>query len=176
MKENLSLWQFGGFALTSLGGTLLHFLYDWTNESLLIAPFSGVNESTWEHMKLLFFPLFLFALVQSLSFKEYKNFWCIKLKGTMAGLLSIPILFYTYNGIFGKSPDWINITIFFIAAAVTFILETRNFNRNRTKCQRPKVAFFALTFIGLLFVTFTFLTPEIPLFQDPLTGIYGLNK
>ncbi len=176
MKENLSLWQFGGFALTSLGGTLLHFLYDWTNESLLTAPFSGVNESTWEHMKLLFFPLFLFALVQSLFFKEYKNFWCIKLKGTVAGLLTIPVLFYTYNGVFGKSPDWINITIFFIAAAVTFILETQSFNRNRTRCRRPKVALFALMFIGLLFVVFTFLTPEIPLFQDPLTGLYGLNK
>ena len=69
MKQDLFLWQFSGFSLSSLGGTLLHFLYDWTNESILIAPFSGVNESTWEHMKLLFFPLFLFALIQSRFFK-----------------------------------------------------------------------------------------------------------
>lgn len=176
MKNNLSLWQFGGFALTSLGGTLLHFLYDWTNESLLIAPFSGVNESTWEHMKLLFFPLFLFALVQSRFFKESKNFWCIKLKGAVTGLLTIPVLFYTYNGIFGKSPDFINITIFFVAAAATFIVETRAFNRSTSKCRRPLLAFSILCCIALLFVIFTFLTPKIPLFQDPLTNNFGLIK
>ena len=78
MKPNISLWQFAGFSLSSLFGTILHFLYDWTDKSLLIAPFSGVNESTWEHMKLLFFPLFIFALIQSRFFKDYKNFWCIK--------------------------------------------------------------------------------------------------
>lgn len=127
MKNNISLWQFIGFDIAALGGTLLHFMYDWTNKSVLIAPFSGVNESTWEHMKLLFFPLFIFALVQSLFFKEYENFWCVKFIGITIGLLLIPILFYTYNGVFGKSPDWINIAIFFISAAVSFILETKLF-------------------------------------------------
>ena len=61
MKRNFSLWQFAGFALSSLAGTLLHFLYDWTGNLVAVAPFSGVNESTWEHMKLLFWPLFIFA-------------------------------------------------------------------------------------------------------------------
>ena len=84
--RDVTLWSFSGFSLVSLGGTILHFLYDWTNESLLIAPFSGVNESTWEHMKLLFFPLFIFALFQSFFFKEYKNFWWIKLFSTLLGL------------------------------------------------------------------------------------------
>ena len=54
MKRSLTLWQFFGFAFTSLLGTLLHFLYEWTGKSPLVAPFSGVNESTWEHMKLLY--------------------------------------------------------------------------------------------------------------------------
>ena len=51
MKRSLGLSQFLGFAVTSLGGTLLHFLYDWLGEAVWIAPFSGVNESTlryWE--------------------------------------------------------------------------------------------------------------------------------
>ena len=61
----MKLWQAAGFAFATLGGTILHFLYDWTGGSILVAPFSGVNESTWEHMKLLFFPMLLFSLVQS---------------------------------------------------------------------------------------------------------------
>ena len=125
MKPNISLWQFAGFSLSSLFGTILHFLYDWTDKSLLIAPFSGVNESTWEHMKLLFFPLFIFALIQSKFFKDYKNFWCIKLVGICTGLLLIPVLFYTYIGAFGSSPDWLNILFFFLSAGIASIIAHR---------------------------------------------------
>ncbi len=174
MKQVVFLWQFGGFALSTLGGTLLHFLYDWTGESLLIAPFSAVNESTWEHMKLLYFPLFIFALVQSRFFKEYKNFWCVKLVGSLTGLALIPVLYYTYNGAIGKSPDWLNITIFFVAAAVTFLVEGVLFRRHGLRCKRPRLAFALLCLPGVLFVAFTFATPTLPLFQDPLTGTYGI--
>ena len=65
MKRSIGLWQLMGFAVTSLFGTILHFLYDWLSESKWAAPFSGVNESTWEHMKLLYWPLLLFAIFQS---------------------------------------------------------------------------------------------------------------
>lgn len=174
MKRDLSLWQFAGFAATSLSGTLLHFLYDWTNQSILIAPFSAVNESTWEHMKLLFFPLFLFALIQSRFFKEYKSFWCVKLAGIVTGLVLIPVLFYTYNGVLGKSPDWVNIAIFFVSAAVAFVLETRLFKKDTLRCRSPRLAFALICLIGMLFVVFTFATPQIPLFQDPINGTYGI--
>ena len=174
MNRSIPLWQFWGFAAVSLGGTLLHYLYDWTNESLLAAPFSGVNESTWEHMKLLFVPLFLFALIQSRFFRDRTDFWCIKLRGTVIGLLTIPVLFYTYNGAFGKSPDWVNIAIFFVSAAVVFLLETREFLRKTVRCMSPALAFSLLCLIGAAFVIFTFAAPELPLFRDPLTGTYGV--
>lgn len=173
-KRDLSLWQFTGFALTALGGTLLHFLYGWTSGNILIAPFSAVNESTWEHMKLLFFPLFIFALIQSRFFKNYENFWCVKLVGILTGLMLIPVLFYTYNGVLGKSPDWVNIAIFFISAAVAFLLETRLFKKNSLRCKRPWLAFAVICLIGVLFAVFTFAAPRIPLFQDPITGTYGI--
>lgn len=173
MKRSIGLWQLMGFAVTSLGGTLLHFLYDWTN-SAFVALFSGVNESTWEHMKLLFVPMFLFAVVQSFFFREREDFWCIKLKGILLGLALIPVLFYTYNGVFGHSPDWINIAIFFISAAVAYIYETRQFKREAKICRSPKAAFITLCVIALLFVIFTFATPEIGIFKDPLTGTYGI--
>ena len=167
MKRNLSLWQFSGFCLTSLFGTLLHFLYEWTNESKLVAPFSAINESTWEHMKLLFFPLFVFAIIESRFFKDRENFWCVKLVGTITGLVLIPVLFYTYNGSFGKSPDWLNITIFFVSAAATFFLETKLFKRDLLKCRKPLVCFLALLGVGILFVIFTFMPPNLPIFKNP---------
>ncbi len=175
MKQPTFLWQAAGFALSTLGGTLLHFLYDWTGGSILVAPFSGVNESTWEHMKLLFWPLFFFALIQSLFFKGHENFWCVKLVGIVTGLALIPVLFYTYNGAFGKSPDWLNITIFYVSAAAVFLLEWWLFKKDRMRCKRPWFAFAVICLLGVLFVVFTFATPQIPLFRDPVTGTYGLQ-
>lgn len=153
----------------------MHFLYDWTNKSIWSALVSGVNESTWEHMKLLFFPMFIFAVIESRLFKERKNFWCVKLKGVLLGLILIPVIFYTYNGVFGKSPDFINISIFFVAAAVSYIYETRILNREN-ECKQPKAEFLLLCSIGVLFIIFTFFTPKIPIFMDPVTGGYGLQS
>ena len=174
MKQRSILWQAAGFALVTFGGTILHFLYDWTGGSILVAPFSGVNESTWEHMKLLFWPLFLFALVQRLFFKDRENYWCVKLAEILLGLVLIPVLFYTYNGVFGKSPDWINIAIFYISALLVFLFEWLAYKKDRLQCKHHWLAFAAICLIGVLFVIFTFATPQIPLFQDPLTGTYGV--
>ena len=174
MKRRIGLWQLIGFAVTSLGGTLLHFLYDWLGQAAWIAPFSGVNESTWEHMKLLFWPTFIFAIVQSFFFKDRKDFWCVKLRGILLGLALIPIIFYTYNGVIGTSPDWINIAIFFISAAAVYIYETRLFNDGKLRCKHPRLAVATLCVIALLFVIFTFATPEISLFKDPITGSFGI--
>ena len=174
MKRSIGLGQLWGFALTALGGTILHFLYDWLGEAVWIAPFSGVNESTWEHMKLLFWPMLVFALVQSMLFRERKDFWCVKLRGILWGLTMIPVLFYTYNGAIGKSPDWLNISIFFVSAAVAYIYEIRLFNQKRLLCKQPKFAKATLCAIGLAFIVFTFQTPEIGIFRDPITGAYGV--
>lgn len=168
MKQSNSLWQASGFALTTLLGALLHFLYVWTGESTLTAPFSAINESTWEHMKLLFWPLFLFSLVQRPFYRDQRNYWCVKLAEILLGLALIPVLFYTYNGILGKSPSWVDISIFFVAAAGAFLLEWWLFRQNWPKCRHPWLALAGIFLLGILFVVFTFAPPPIPLFADPL--------
>ena len=174
MKRTVWLWELFGFAVTSLCGTLLHFLYDLTGGALWIAPFSGVNESTWEHMKLLFWPMLVYTVVQSFFFKGYEGYLCIKLRGMLLGLGLIPLIFYTYNGVIGKSPDWVNISIFFIAAAVAYLYEARALKRDGAPCRYPAAAIGVLCLLALLFTVFTFATPEIGIFRDPLTGGYGI--
>lgn len=175
MKKSVGLWALVGYAVTVFGGTLLHFLYEWLEEAVWIAPFSGVNESTWEHMKLLFWPMFIFAIIQSFFFKNEKDFWCVKLKGTLIGLMLIPVLFYTYNGVIGRSPDWINIAIFFVSAGVAYIFEAWQLKKGNNNCKHPRLAFVLLCVIGIMFVVFTFKTPKIDVFIDPITGKYGIG-
>ena len=92
----------------------------------------------------------------------------------MLGIGLIPVLFYTYNGVVGKSPDWINIAIFFIAAAITYTCEAIALYHGKMKCKRPWLAVTTLLALAALFVIFTFATPEIGIFKDPQAGTFGI--
>lgn len=174
MKKNLFLWQVTGFIFVCGLGTLLHFLYEWSNGSVIASVFSTVNESTWEHMKILFVPMFIFALIEKhLIGVELKNYWCVKLCGMSLGVVLIPIIFYSYNGIFGPSKAWINIAIFYVSAAITFIYEYKRFKKEKTCCMSQNMAFALVCLIALAFLIFTFVQPQIPVFQDPITGGFG---
>lgn len=174
MKRNVFLWQLCGFAAITLSGTLLHFLYEFSGENIIFSPISGVNESTWEHMKLLYFPMLVFALFQSGFFGMYKGFATVKLIGTVTGLSLIPIIFYTYNGAVGKSPDAVNIAIFFVAAGVALAIEGYLLKRDAFSHTSPVLPTILLLTIGVLFVVFTYHAPRLPLFRDPITGAYGI--
>ena len=174
MKRDYFLWGLGGFAFTSLTGTLLHFLFDLSGGKLWAAVISGVNESTWEHMKLLFFPMLIFAVVQYFFFGERKDFWCIQLRSILLGQILIPVLFYTYNGAIGPSPDWLNISIFFLTALISYWYQTKLYRREDTPCLSPALALGILCAMALLFGLFAFFPPKIGLFLDPVTQTYGI--
>lgn len=174
MRKNLWLWQLAGLTFTAVFGSLLHFLYSWT-EWIIFAPISAVNESTWEHMKIFFFPTLAFACIQGWYFsREYDGFWWVKLIGAIIGMLAIPILFYTWNGAFGKTPDWLNVIFFFLAAGITYGMEYLLFHAD-FRLPMEWIAAAILLLIALFFIIFTFWTPTLPLFQDPLNGLYGIN-
>ncbi len=173
--KKLSLWQFSGFVFTSVFGVILHFLFNLTGQNVIIGAFSAVNESVWEHMKLLFCPMFVFALIESRYIgKDYISYWCVKLFGIVSGIVLIPVLYYTVNGAFGTTADWINIAIYFVAAAVVYIIETKLLKQKSLRCKSPSAALMILWLIAVVFVVLTFIPLHIPLFSDPLTGTYGI--
>ena len=167
MKKSIALWQFFGFMFTAVCGTLLHFLYELSGKNPIVGLISSINESTWEHMKLLFVPLVLFALFERRFFNNRRDFWCVKALGIIGGVVLIPVLFYTLNGAFGKTPDGVNIAIYFVAAALTFISETVLFNKNAVKCRHKAAAIPAIAVTAALFVIFTYRAPDLPLFLPP---------
>ena len=174
MNKAIPYWQMGGFIFTAVAGTLLHFLFDWTDESVAVALFSAVNESIWEHLKLLFYPMVSVAVIEYFFWgKSHESFWCIKLVGILAGLWLIPIIYYTYTGILGVNTDWFNITIFFLAAGIAYWLETKLYVRGFECPPGSGPAIVLICLIGALFIIFTFAPPPIPFFQDPMTGSYG---
>ena len=174
MDKRIRSWQIAGFIFIGIAGTLLHFLYEWTKESILIAPFSAVNESIFEHIKLLYFPWLVFSLIEGRYLADKnENFWCAKLKGIIVGIILIPTIFYTYTGALGVMADWFNIAIFFIVSAV--LLYTEAVILNSRKCLLPSaISLFIIILIGIILVVLTFFPFHIPLFKDPVTNLYGI--
>ena len=178
MDSKLRRWQLGGFLFTAAAGTLLHFLYDLSGESSFFAAISAVNESVWEHMKLLFVPMFVVALAEMVVFGDrYRCFWRVKLLGILVGLLIIPVIHYTYTGVLGMRIAWVDISTFYVAAVVVYLLETKLL----TRCSRPSAvlelgAMLLVWALAFLFLFMTYAPPEIPLFQDPVTGEWGIGE
>ena len=58
------------FVIIGALGTLGHFLYEWSGDNRLVGYFFSVNESTWEHLKLLFFPTVIYSVFEYFLIKE----------------------------------------------------------------------------------------------------------
>ena len=107
--------------LTLLLGNLLHFVYDWTGQASWAAYISAVNESTWEHMKLLAVPWILWTAV-TILIERRADCAAPRAAGLLTGLILIPALFYTYTGICGKSVDVVNVLIFQAAVLAAWLV------------------------------------------------------
>ena len=161
---------------TVLLGSLLHFVYGWSGGSVLAAGFSAVNESTWEHMKLLFFPVFLLTLVQTCIRRSADA--CIpavRAISVFIGLGLIPMLYYTYTGIVGTHTLWADIALFILAAAGTFAADSALTRSGRLRRPWQQIAgMLVLWALAFCFVWCTFRPPHLALWLDPVTGRYGL--
>lgn len=178
MRRRLFFWELAGFLFTGVLGAALHFVYDWIGRNPAAAAFSAVNESTWEHMKLLFVPVFLFSVAQMCFLgRDYPHLlWCRALS-TLTGLALIPVLFYTYTGILGFHVTWADIAVFYLADAGLFALDCWLLHRGRRTALWRQVAGLAVLW-GLMFafVFCTFRPPHIALWRDPVTGQYGMAQ
>lgn len=172
MKKSLSLWGFSQFVLTAALGTFLHFLFSFSR-CYAFSPISAVNESTFEHMKILFFPQFFFALFQS-RFVRRSDYWKIKLRSTCLSAVAMPVLFYTLTGLFGTLRSVVNILIFFLCAIAAPLYEERALTKPAMERKKETTYFLLFLFLAIFFALCTFFPPKIPLFQDPVHGGYGI--
>ena len=174
MRKRSDIWTWAGFFTGAVLGTLGHFAYDWSGKSLPVGAFCAVNESTWEHMKLLFFPVLLFTAVQ-LCLRWESGLLAARAVSTTAGLVAIPALFYTYSGVLGRTVDWVNILIFYVADAALFGLDSRLRRCGHFRAPWLQTAgALWLWLLAFLFVWWTFPPPYKGLFLHPVTGQYGI--
>ncbi|MDD3362768.1 MAG: DUF6512 family protein [Hespellia sp.] len=168
MKKNLKSLFIIGAVLISILGTLGHFLYEWTGNNPIVAYFSAVNESTWEHLKLLFFPLLLWTVVSYFLWgREKKCYWGANACGCLAGLLTIVTLYYTYRGALGFNIDFLNIAIYFVSVVVSCYIAYCCIVREKC-CWNDMAGILFFIIMTILFWIFTAFPPQIALFQSPI--------
>ena len=173
--SKLQKWQIGATAFCLVIGTLLHFTYELSGGNTFVAGFSAVNESTWEHLKLLFYPMFLTTIIGYFYLgKTSPNFLCTRLLGILTAILFTIVFFYTYTGVIGTNFAFIDISIFFVAVIlgelVSYKVLVSSFDCNSS------VALVGIILLLACFIIFTYFTPEIGLFKDPVTGLFGIIK
>ena len=129
MKNSLKSLQFIGFLFACIAGFLLHYVFVWSGRNIIVACFSPINESIWEHSKLIFFSMLIFAFIENhITQHSIRNFWRIKLSGIGLGTLLVPTLYYTYTYGIGINAGWFNIIAYFVEYAIVIAVETALFN------------------------------------------------
>lgn len=137
-------------------GVLFHFVYDLLNIPILKVFFPS-NESVFEHLKLILFPVIIFMFLDKLLLKEQT--FKVNVFGIIIAMCTIIVLYYTYTGIIGKNFGFIDILIYFIALFIFFYIRYKKITPFET--TNSVIAFIII----LIFIeVFTFYPLNIPFF------------
>ena len=164
-----------GILFIILIGSMLHFTFELSSYNPLVGVFSAVNESVWEHLKLGFWPALLWTIIEYRQIKRAaNNFFLAKTVVPYTITAIIPTIFYSYTIFTGDSIFLIDIMSFVVAVIIGQYLSYRLLIHKQLSSNIEKLSLIALLLLALIFVVFTFYPPEIFLFQDPISGEYGI--
>jgi hypothetical protein len=175
-SKKIRLWEMFGILFIFLIGAFLHFTFELGGGLRPLALISAVNESVWEHLKIAFWPAFVWGIIEFFAIrKKVKNFFFAKAISFLLIPVIITAIFYSYTHFTGNSILAVDITTFFVSIAVAQIVGYR--------LMLIRKSYPALNILGgiLIIITlaafslFTFYPPKFFLFKDP-QGRYGILK
>ncbi|MCA9375883.1 MAG: hypothetical protein KC925_02365 [Candidatus Doudnabacteria bacterium] len=168
-SKRLRALEWVGIAFGIILGTLLHFTFAWSGENALVGLFSAVNESVWEHTKLLVTPIVLFGVCE--WFREKKRRASIleaKALELVVVIVFIIAFFYSYTGMFGIEANLgIDIASFVVAVVLGKWVSGVWMRRSKTaSVLRTALAGSVVGAVLCMQIGFTIAPPDIPLFQE----------
>jgi hypothetical protein len=174
-KKTIIRYEFVGAIIIILLGSALHFTFELAGKQPIVGVFSAVNESVWEHLKLAFWPALLYTLIEYVLLKkQVNNFFQAKALGVCSMIAIIPLVFYSYTAVTGESIFAVDISTFIIAVIIGQFLGFKLFTYKKTPENFKIIALAILVLLAITFALFTFYPPHLPIFQDPITGNYGI--
>lgn len=172
-KKSILKYEIISAVFVIILGIILHFTFKWSGNNPLVGAFSPVNESVWEHLKLLFFPVLLSTFIVYLyKGKFVPDYLCAKVRGIILSLIFIVVFYYTYTGIIGTNYAVLDVGSFLIAVVLAHYSSYKKMNT--TKSCSNLISISVLLILCLVFIAFTFFPPHIGLFKDPISGTFGI--
>ena len=176
MTKKIIKFEILGAVFSILFGSALHFVYEWSGYKNITALIAAVNESTWEHLKLGFWPLLFWAVFEYFVFaKKIKNFFFAKFVTLSVFCLSVPFLFYTYTAILGTNLLPLDISTFVIGIILGQYVGFKIIKLKKD-LKLEKIGLILILIIIIKFLSFSFFPPHNFIFKDPISGGYGIIK
>lgn len=166
--------------ISILAGVLLHFAYDFSGKNVIVGIFTPVNESVWEHLKLLYIPFALFGIAfYFYSKKRLSNIFLLTLFGNVVGMFTITTLYYLGLEIFKTDNMVFNIIAYVlgvILAFVVFYLGIYNKDFIEETKDSSLIGICGLILLFTIFILNTFIPIKFDMTKDPVTKTYGIHK
>ena len=162
------------FALT----ILFHFLYDWFPNTIFSILFP-VNESIWEHMKLLYSGIIAWGLIEYFILKKQNmkkdNYWY---QLFLTAVTSIPLYLIIYLPLYTifKENIFISIGLLILVIILEQIFSYYLLKNNTKKETLNKVSIILIVLGYIVFTSLTYNPPKNYIFYDTQENIYGIEK
>lgn len=178
-RKNYSFWVYASLPFLFIIGSFLHFSYALSGNNIIVGLFSAVNESVFEHMKMVILPLLLFWIIYDViqhkkQGLDQKRWFSAMLGAIGISFLTMPILFYFYRDGLGIESVIIDILLYLIVLVIGqwFGLHLYRYTKGIPVWLSTSllVVFLALVVMG------TLTPPHLPLFQDHNTKQYGIGE
>ena len=152
-----------------------HFMYQLSPNKIFSILFP-VNESIWEHMKLIVTPTILFSIFEYLIYRKkginYHNLLLSYVIATIVGIISYLIIYIPLYDLFGHNA-FIAISLLFIIFIIVEVISYYIINSRDIKYSNI-LGLGLLLIIYFIFGYFTYYPPSINLFYDSLNKGYGI--
>lgn len=173
--EFLRMERFGTVFVFA-AAVLLHFIYDISGHQAWSVIFGAVNESVWEHIKIFALPYVIWSFIELFCIRlPFKRFVVTKTATLYLIMIAIPLLYYAYTAALGTGYLWVDILISVLVTVLAFFCSYKIMTEVKNIEKFYPLALFMLAVYYIMFAFFTAAPPKIFLFQDPVTGVYGIS-
>lgn len=144
---------------------LLHFLYTTTG-IFAFTPFSAVNESLWEHLKIIYFGIFFYGIYEYFKgMKKFTNFLFGKAAGLLIAPLFVIIVYYIYTYFTGESILWIDISTALVSILLSHLISSTIVGVSRDLSRYKPLGVMLIIVMTFSFIIFTYFPPEAKIFN-----------
>ena len=154
----------------------LHFLYDLM-PNFITSIFLPVNESIWEHMKILFGSIILSGVIQKIIViskrLEFNNICFSNFVGAISSIPIFLIIFLPIYYNFGHNLVITIIIIMFITIVISEYIAYKVMMMSDLYQENKTILYVVIVYI--IFTIFTYFPINNNLFIDPITGILGIK-